>query len=46
MGGHAVDLLTERIANPAALPKHLLLCPPVSLRESAARVPARTSETP
>ena len=40
MGAHAVDLLTERIAFPAALPKHLLLCPPVSLRGSASRVPA------
>lgn len=45
MGAHAIDLLTERIANPAALPKHLLLCPPISLRESVTRVPARTSET-
>jgi len=42
MGGHAVDLLAEGIANPAALPRHMLLCPPVSLRESATRVPART----
>jgi DNA-binding LacI/PurR family transcriptional regulator len=45
MGAHAVDLLTERIANPVALPKHLLLCPPISLRDSVTRVPARSSET-
>ena len=45
MGAHAVDLLTERIAHPAALPKHLLLCPPISLRDSVTRAPARTGET-
>jgi DNA-binding LacI/PurR family transcriptional regulator len=47
MGAHAVDLLTERIAYPAAMPKHLLLCPPISLRDSVTRVPARAraSET-
>jgi DNA-binding LacI/PurR family transcriptional regulator len=39
MGAHAVELLTERIANPAALPKHLLLCPPISLRDSVTRAP-------
>ena len=32
LGAHAVSLLIERIANPAALPKHLLLCPPISLQ--------------
>jgi DNA-binding LacI/PurR family transcriptional regulator len=42
LGAHAVSLLIERIANPAALPKHLLLCPPISLRESVGRVPVRS----
>ena len=36
-----VELLTERIASPDALPKHLLLCPPISLRDSVARASAR-----
>ena len=44
LGARAVELLTERIASPAALPKHLLLCPPISLRDSVTRVPARFSE--
>ncbi len=39
MGAHAVQLLTERIANTAALPKHLLLSPPISLRDSVTRAP-------
>jgi DNA-binding LacI/PurR family transcriptional regulator len=42
LGAHAVGLLIERIANPAALPRHLLLCPPISLRESVGRVPVRS----
>jgi DNA-binding LacI/PurR family transcriptional regulator len=46
MGAYAVELLTERIANPAAMPRHLLLCPPISLRDSVTRAPARTGETP
>jgi DNA-binding LacI/PurR family transcriptional regulator len=41
MGAEAVDLLTERIARPAALPRHLLLSPPISLRDSVARAPVR-----
>jgi DNA-binding LacI/PurR family transcriptional regulator len=41
MGAEAVDLLTERIARPAALPRHLLLSPPISLRDSVARAPIR-----
>ncbi len=41
MGARAVELLTERIANPAALPRHLLLSPPISLRDSATRAPGR-----
>jgi DNA-binding LacI/PurR family transcriptional regulator len=47
MGAHAVGLLTERIAHPAALPRHLLLCPPISLRDSVTRAPAgaRARET-
>ncbi len=44
LGAHAVDLLTECIANPAALPRHLLLCPPISLRDSVTLVPARASQ--
>lgn len=46
IGAHAVDLLTERIANPAGLPKHLLLCPPISLRDTVAPAPARGGEIP
>lgn len=44
LGAHAVGLLTERIANPAVLPKHLLLCPPISLRDTVTRVPVRSIE--
>jgi DNA-binding LacI/PurR family transcriptional regulator len=40
MGTHAVELLLERIAAPAGPPRHLLLAPPISLRDSAG--PART----
>jgi DNA-binding LacI/PurR family transcriptional regulator len=41
MGAHAVELLLERIAAPASPPRHLLLAPPISLRDSTG--PARTS---
>jgi DNA-binding LacI/PurR family transcriptional regulator len=41
MGSHAVDLLLERIAAPTSPPRHLLLAPPISLRDSTG--PARTS---
>jgi DNA-binding LacI/PurR family transcriptional regulator len=41
MGTYAVDLLLERIAEPAGAPRHLLLAPPVSLRDSTGPVPAR-----
>jgi DNA-binding LacI/PurR family transcriptional regulator len=41
MGTHAVDLLLERIANPDAPPRHLLLTPPISLRASTGPAPAR-----
>jgi DNA-binding LacI/PurR family transcriptional regulator len=41
MGAQAVELLSECIANPAALPRHLLLCPPISLRDSVTRAPGR-----
>jgi DNA-binding LacI/PurR family transcriptional regulator len=41
MGTHAVDLLLERIAAPAGSPRHLLLTPPISLRDSTGPVPAR-----
>jgi DNA-binding LacI/PurR family transcriptional regulator len=34
MGAHAVEPLLERIAQPEAPSRHLLLTPPVSLRES------------
>ena len=46
MGAHAVDLLTQRIADPAALPKHLLLSPPISLRDSVTRAPSRAATAP
>jgi DNA-binding LacI/PurR family transcriptional regulator len=41
MGTHAVDLLLERIANPDAPPRSLLLTPPISLRASTGPAPAR-----
>jgi len=41
MGVHAVDLLLERIATPDAPPRHLLLTPPISLRESTGPAPIR-----
>jgi DNA-binding LacI/PurR family transcriptional regulator len=41
MGTHAVDLLLERIAAPAGSPRHLLLTPPISLRDSTGPVPTR-----
>lgn len=42
MGAEAVSLLSEHIADPAAPPRHLLLSPPISLRESVSRAPARS----
>jgi DNA-binding LacI/PurR family transcriptional regulator len=39
MGSHAVDLLLERIAAPTSTPRHLLLAPPIALRDSTG--PAR-----
>jgi DNA-binding LacI/PurR family transcriptional regulator len=39
MGSHAVELLLERIANPGAPPRHLLLTPPISLRASTGPAP-------
>lgn len=41
MGAAAVELLIEHIADPGAMPKQLLLSPPISLRESATRAPLR-----
>jgi len=41
MGTEAVRLLAEHIADPAALPRHLLLSPPISLRDSVSRAPER-----
>jgi hypothetical protein len=40
MGAYAVELLLERVADPEAPPRHLLLTPPISLRESAGPAPA------
>lgn len=42
MGAAAVELLNEHIADPDAAPRHLLLSPPISLRESVSRAPARS----
>jgi DNA-binding LacI/PurR family transcriptional regulator len=39
MGTHAVDLLLERIAAPSSQPRHLLLAPPISLRDSTGPAP-------
>lgn len=38
----AVDMLLERIADPSAAARHLLLSPPISLRDSTGPVPHRT----
>jgi DNA-binding LacI/PurR family transcriptional regulator len=46
MGAHAVDLLIKHIADPAALPEHLLLSPPISLRDSVTRAPFRAATVP
>jgi DNA-binding LacI/PurR family transcriptional regulator len=39
MGAIAVELLTERIADPDAAPRHRLFAPPMSLRESTGPAP-------
>jgi DNA-binding LacI/PurR family transcriptional regulator len=39
MGGYALDLLLEHIADPAIPPRHMLLTPPISLRASTAPRP-------
>jgi DNA-binding LacI/PurR family transcriptional regulator len=44
MGSQAVDLLRERIATPTSEPRHLLLTPPVSLRDSTGPAPRRPVE--
>jgi len=41
MGAEAVRLLNRRIADPGSAPQHLLLSPPISLRESVTRAPNR-----
>ena len=41
MGTHAVELLLERIAAPTSEPRHLLLSPPISLRDSTGPAPTR-----
>jgi len=43
MGATAVELLIERIAEPKAAPKHKLLAPPISLRNSTGPAPAATN---
>lgn len=40
MGARAVELLLERIAQPDAPARHVLLAPPISLRDSTGPVPA------
>ncbi|MEU7859318.1 LacI family DNA-binding transcriptional regulator [Nonomuraea sp. NPDC049141] len=44
LGSHAVELLIERIADPAAAHRNLLLAPPISLRGTTA--PARPPRLP
>jgi DNA-binding LacI/PurR family transcriptional regulator len=39
MGAHAVELLLERIAAPTTAYRHLLLAPPISLRDSTGPAP-------
>jgi DNA-binding LacI/PurR family transcriptional regulator len=41
MGAVAVRLLNARIADPDGTPQHLLMSPPISLRESVTRAPSR-----
>ena len=41
MGTRAVELLVERIAEPNATPRHLLIAPPISLRYSTGPARAR-----
>jgi DNA-binding LacI/PurR family transcriptional regulator len=43
MAATAVELLTERIADPEAAPKHRLFAPPISLRSSTGPAPAATA---
>jgi DNA-binding LacI/PurR family transcriptional regulator len=40
LGAGAVELLTARIADPSGAARHLLLAPPISLRDSTGRAPA------
>jgi DNA-binding LacI/PurR family transcriptional regulator len=42
MGAQAVELLCERITSPASPPRHVLVAPPISLRESTAPAPSRS----
>jgi DNA-binding LacI/PurR family transcriptional regulator len=39
LGASAVDLLVQQIAAPSSAPRHLLLAPPISLRDSTGPVP-------
>jgi DNA-binding LacI/PurR family transcriptional regulator len=41
MGAQAVELLLERLATPAAHPRHVLHAPPISLRASTGPAPVR-----
>jgi DNA-binding LacI/PurR family transcriptional regulator len=43
MGTRAVELLVERIADPAGVSRHLLLTPPVSLRDSTGPAPVKSN---
>jgi DNA-binding LacI/PurR family transcriptional regulator len=46
MGAEAVELLLERIADPSVVPRHLLLAPPISLRDSTGPAPAARRAPP
>jgi hypothetical protein len=39
MGAAAVELLTERIADPSAAARHRMFVPPISLRDSTGPAP-------
>ena len=41
MGSRAVELLLERIADPASAPRHVLMSPPIALRSSTGPAAAR-----
>ena len=41
MGARAVELLVQRIADPASAPRHLMVAPPIALRSSTGPSPRR-----